>query len=127
MKQEDTVMSDSEQLNFAQTQGHGGAIATLNDKLRKQGTGGHIMVTRGVRSLPDFDVRGLLAAIAAYDAFDADNDPHGERDFGDLEIGGEDLLWKIDYYDLQDQFASPDPADPAVTSRVLTIMLASEY
>lgn len=104
-----------------------GEIAILNDELRKRGRGGHIMVTRGVRSLPTFEVVGLLAALAAYGAFDADNDPYGERDFGDLDIGGEELLWKIDYYDVLGRYASPDPTNPAVTMRVLTVMLSSEY
>jgi hypothetical protein len=85
------------------------------------------MITRGVRSLPAFDVVGLLAALCAYDAFDAENDPYGERNFGDLEIGGEELLWKIDYYDVLGRHASPDPANPAVTMRVLTVMLSNEY
>ena len=120
-------MNGSEQQCFNTSTPNADRIATLNDDLRKRGRGGHIMVTRGVRSLAAFDVLGLLAALAAYDAFDSDNDPYGERDFGDLEIGGTDLLWKIDYYDSLYQYASPDPADAAVTMRVLTVMLASEY
>lgn len=102
-------------------------IARLNDKLRKTATGGVIVITRGVRVLPTFSPTALLKALASYDRFDADNDPHGERDFGDLEVFGADLLWKIDYYDLEMRYGSEDPADPAQTTRVLTVMLASEY
>ena len=66
-------------------------------------------------------------AIAAFDAFTADNDPYGEHDFGAFEVGNDRLFWKIDYYDLSLTGHSPDAADPSVTTRVLTIMLAEEY
>ena len=39
----------------------------------------------------------------------------------------ETLFWKIDAYDRALEWGSPDPADPRVSRRVLTIMLASEY
>ena len=102
-------------------------IAQLNDALRKNGQGGVIMVTRGVRTLPGFQVTALLLMLQTTDGFDEDNDPHGERDFGDLDWRGISLLWKIDYYDIDMLYASSDPADAAVTKRVLTVMLASEY
>jgi hypothetical protein len=69
----------------------------------------------------------LLQALAGYSAFDTDNDPHRERDFGDLQLFGADLLWKIDYYEPSMNYGSNDPADPAQTRRVLTVLLASEY
>ena len=103
------------------------SIACLNDHLRQTGQGGVILATRGVRSLPCFDVSTLLAMLREYGEFDEDNDPHGEHDFGDLELDGHDLLWKIDYYDNDLLNGSPDPADASVTHRVLTVMLASEY
>ena len=103
------------------------AIAQLNDTLRKTGKGGTIMVTRGVSSLKGFDRTALTAALAAYDSFDADNDPHGERDFGDLTLFDADLLWKIDYYDKDRKFGSDDPADPNITTRILTVMLVTEW
>jgi hypothetical protein len=115
-----------EQVNIAQLS-RAEAIARLNDKLRKEGRGGQLVVTSGVYGLSGYDSRVLLRALAAYDAFDADNDPHGERDFGDIQVFGTDLLWKIDYYDLKLEYGSPDPADPDVTTRVLTVMLESEY
>lgn len=115
---EQTRVRDSERVQ---------TIARLNDNLRKRAMGGAIMVTRGVRLMPGFNVQALMVTLATYDAFDDDNDPYGEHDFGDLTHAGADLLWKIDYYDADLRFASPDPADPAVTQRVLTVMLAHEW
>jgi hypothetical protein len=103
-------------------------IAQLNDELRIRGRGGRIVMTRGVHALTGADVAELLRVLAAFDDFDADSDPHGERDFGLIDFAGSELLWKIDYYsDAELRFGSNDPADPFVTERVLTIMLAEEY
>ena len=120
-------MKASEQHCFDETTPRAERIARLNDRLRKTGLGGRIVVTRGVRSLPLFNTAELVAALSQYDRFDVDNDPHGERDFGDLDLAGAELLWKIDYYDKELVWASPDPADPDVTTRVMTFMLAEDY
>lgn len=120
-------MRGDEQVNCTQSLPRAEAIARLNDNLRKGGRGGQLVVTNGVYRLPGYDSRELLQALVDYDAFDADNDPHGERDFGDIQVFGTDLLWKIDYYDLKLEYGSADPADPDVTTRVLTIMLEQEY
>jgi hypothetical protein len=37
------------------------------------------------------------------------------------------IFFKIDHYDRQLSAHSPDPADPDVTRRVITIMLAEQY
>jgi hypothetical protein len=37
------------------------------------------------------------------------------------------IYFKIDYLDQTMSMHSPDPADPSVTPRVITIMLAEEY
>lgn len=103
-------------------------IARLNDALRKRGQGGIIMVTSGVRALPGFNVEELLQMLATYDKFDEDNDPHGEHDLGDIEWSdGTTLLFKLDYYDFDYAYHSPDPANPDVTKRVLTLLLQSEW
>lgn len=103
------------------------AIALQNDQLRKSGTGGSLMITQGVRRITGFDPAALTDALANYEGFDTDNDPHGERDFGDLTVWGYDLIWKIDYYDKDQNFGSDDPANPETTHRVLTVMLATEW
>ncbi len=53
------------------------AIARLNDALRREGVGGTIMVTRGGLAVTGCNSPELAEALAAYYAFDADNDPHG--------------------------------------------------
>ena len=85
------------------------------------------MITAGVEALPSDQRRSILAKVRAFDAFTEDNDPHEEHDFGVVEHGGVRCFWKIDYYDREMEMLSPDPADPSVTTRVLTIMLAEEY
>jgi len=105
---------------------HTAAIAALNDACRAEPGSGWVL-TPGVQALSKADLAKAVAAVSAFSDFSEANDPHGERDFGAFEVEGERLFWKIDYYDLDLCMASPDPADPAVTKRVLTLMLAQEY
>ena len=102
-------------------------IREFNDTLRRTGRGGRIVMTAGVSSLEDELITQVLLAVATFDAFNADNDPHGEHDFGAVQVQGHTVFFKIDYYDRDLLCHSPDPADPAVTSRVMTVMLAEEY
>ena len=100
-------------------------IRELNDEARKTLSNCRVMITRGVQALVNLDE--ILNAVRKFDEFNADNDPYNEHDFGKIEINGEVIFWKFDYYDLKYTYASPDAADETVTIRVLTIMLASEY
>lgn len=104
-----------------------GRIAALNDILRRSLTGGTLVFTAGIVALDRERQQVILDAIAAFDRFDADNDPHGEHDFDASEVAGERVFFKIDCFDRSGRFASPDPADASVTARVLTVMLAGEY
>ena len=119
-------------------------IARLNDLARgAMGVACTAVATVGFRSLPDADQSQVRELIETFDVFDEDNDPHGERDFGTIyQLGDgrwtterprmrdderERVFWKLDYYDRAMRFASDDAADPAITRRVLTIMLSDEY
>ncbi len=84
-------------------------------------------ITPGVRALGPFAVVAILRAMRSFDQFDEGNDPHSEHDFGAFEHGPDTIFWKIDCYDKALAYGSPDPADPSVTTRVITVMLASEY
>ena len=84
-------------------------------------------MTPGIAALGHQAVQRLVQTIATFDDFCTANDPHGEHDFGAFEFDGVQVFFKIDYYDKSLTFHSPDPADPAVTERIITIMLASEY
>ena len=119
-------------------------IAALNDRARQaMGVACTAVATVGFRSLPEADQSRVRELIETFDAFDEDNDPHGERDFGCVyQLGDgrwtterprvrdderERVFWKIDCYDRDLGFASEDAADPAITRRVLTVMLSDEY
>ena len=102
-------------------------IRALNDAFRRSLTGGKVMMTAGIAALSAAMQAKVLNEVRTFDAFTADNDPHGEHDFGNFEVDGRKIFWKIDYYDAAMEFGSEDPADPEKTTRVLTIMLASEY
>lgn len=121
-------MSDTETMPHAHFPSDRNAqIAYLNDQLRCHARGGQVAITYGVLDLPDGAAVMAIVKAGAYDDFNAENDPYGERDFGAFTLAGETLFWKIDYYDRDMRFASPDPVDPDVTIRLMTIMLASEY
>lgn len=102
-------------------------IRDLNDELRKTFSTGRVMLTSGVQALEESDRAELLHAVQQFNDFTAANDPYGEHDFGRVIVGGEGYFWKIDYFDNDLQYQSPDPADATVTTRVLTIMREDEY
>lgn len=69
----------------------------------------------------------IVQAMQKFRNFCPENDPYGEHDFGKISVEDGEYFWKIDYYDLDYRFLSPDAADPAVTRRVLTLMKTDEW
>ena len=102
-------------------------IAHLNDQHRQYIPMTETVLTKTVSHLRVEQLVELIEKVRLFNTFDEDNDPWGEHDFGAVEIQGETYYWKIDYYDVNYQYHSPDPSDPNVTKRVLTIMHKSEY
>lgn len=102
-------------------------IRDLNDAFRRSLSGGKVMMTAGIAALPVAVRVMVLEEARKFEAFTGDNDPYDEHDFGSFEVDGHKVFWKIDYDDANIQFGSEDPADPSRTTRVLTIMLKSEY
>ncbi len=77
-------------------------IRDLNDAFRRSFSGGKVVMTCGVAELPAMVKAAALTKVAECNEFAID-------------------------YDANCEFGSEDPADPAKTTRVLTLMLASEY
>lgn len=102
-------------------------IRALNDQLRQNFAEGVAVMTPGVAALGDEAVKRIVKTIAVFDDFCHANDPHEEHDFGAFDADGHMIYFKIDYFDRELSMHSPDPADAAVTQRVITIMLAEEY
>jgi hypothetical protein len=100
-------------------------IRDLNDRFRQTLSGGRVMLTCGIVGRDD--TQTILYLVQTFNNFTDGDDPYGEHDFGAFDQEGEKIFWKIDYYDAAMTAGSPDPADAAVTTRVLTVMLAEEY
>lgn len=101
-------------------------IRELNDRLRRTGIGGTVVLTRAVASLDEPDLKELLRLVREFDDFNRSNDPWGEHDFGEVVMNGIRFYWKLDSYDLSLEWASPDASDESVTRRVLTIMTGED-
>lgn len=111
-------------------------IAAQNDAFRRLILGttpvadapqGQFVMTRGVAALgPDAQLE-LTRRVAAFDGFDADSDPQGWHEMGVIEFEDMTVWFKIDLYDVDYQYGSPEPSDPEQTRRVLTLLLPSEY
>jgi len=86
-----------------------------------------VVHTQGIEAFSHDDRLEIYTAVAKFDDFTEDNDPHQEHDFGAFDFQGKKIFWKFDYYAHDLQHGSENPADPKQTMRVLTIMLASEY
>jgi hypothetical protein len=107
-------------------------IAALNDTLRRALIGrpdlGRVVLTRAAAQLPAPTLAAILHAVRGFSAFTPDNDPWCEHDCARLDVAGERVIWKIDYYaDSALDAGSEAPHDPARSYRVLTIMLAADY
>src|SRR6266581_3476385 len=88
---------------------------------------GTAVITTGVAALGHEVVARIFQTITVYDDFCSANDPYEEHDFGALDVDGHTIFFKIDYYDPTLTCHSSDPADPIITRRMITIMLAEEY
>ena len=102
-------------------------IAKLNDDFRKSFIGGEVLLSAGIAAMSSEDKANIVALVQNFYNFTPDNNPYSENDFGTFDYKDEKILWKIDYYDLNNQYHSENPANPDITNRILTIMTVYEF
>lgn len=101
------------------------AIRALNDRLRKTGEGGQIVIS------PAIQAKGAAFTAAATSklrelAFEGNEPRCNEHDFAVVHGLDETLLFKIDYLDPPLAFEAADSSDAAECIRVLTLMTDGE-
>ena len=97
-------------------------IIALNDQLRTTFKGGRVQMTRDFFEL-DARLRGrALWVMSRYNKFADDS----EHNFGVFIFAGYSFEWDIEYRGKDGTGTSIDPADPAVTFRVLTLFAAAD-
>ncbi|MDR3373405.1 MAG: DUF3768 domain-containing protein [Ancalomicrobiaceae bacterium] len=63
-------------------------LRALNDRLRRDGIGGRVMVTRGIACLGPQRQHTIVDAVRRFDDFGPRNDPYGEHDCAVVEVDG---------------------------------------
>ena len=97
-------------------------IIELNDELRTTFKGGRVQMTPAVCML-DAQLRGrALSTLSRYNKF-ADGEEH---DWGVFIFAGFSFEWHIEYRAKEGAGVSPDPADPGMTFRVLTLYVVND-
>ena len=132
-------------------------ISKQNDDFRTNLSKGTLCLTRGIRALGKENVAQIIHKVRLFNNFNENNDPYGEHEtslsfareerpqrrlvvrasrnakrsvaaqFGAFDYQGKKIFFKIDNYDTDFLFLSPDVTNPRVTNKVLTVMLAEEY
>lgn len=100
------------------------SVRARNDALRQTFTGGRVVLSPGVLSLPPQTNEEVLERVRSFSAFDAENDPH--HDFGRFDLAGVPYVFEVDCF-ARDIAASKDAIDTGKATRTLTIMRADEY
>ena len=102
-------------------------IAKLNDDFRKSFISGEVLLSAGIAAMSSEDKANIVSSVQNFNDFTPSNDVYGEHDFFSIDYKGNKIFAKIDYYDLNYEFMSENPANPDITNRVLTILLSCEY
>lgn len=106
-------------------------LARINDTIRMnlcklrcnvpvEGVFGHLVFTRNAIDILGDNIEVLLSAVATFNQFNDDNDPHKEHDFGKIELFDKTWFWKFDYYDRKLEYFGHH-------THVLTVMNAEDY
>lgn len=104
-------------------------IRELNDELRTLGTGKNIRAVMAGSLAHDTEEFQAAAtrAMRNFTDFNLGDDPYGQHDFGAFNVEGKRMMFKIDYFSLDEENASDHPEDPNVTIRVLSLFYADDY
>jgi hypothetical protein len=101
-----------------------GTVRGLNDRLRQTSTGGRVVLSPCVLSLPPEKVSELLDRVRTFTAFEPENEESHE--FGQFQLAGHAYCFELECVS-RSRDGSVNSGSAGKATRVLTVMRVDEY
>ena len=115
--------SNEEAKSLARVSARNSIVASLNDKCRKTQNPDNTYLCLSLIQRGDEFMKQALSQIADVSIPLAEEETDEEKGYGSTSVEGTKLSWSIDYFDLDEEDDSPDPADPKVTVRTMSVWI----
>lgn len=99
---------------------------TLNDHFRKTAKGGIVSISWGIHMLGRAEVDTIMKKLGGIEG-DRSCGADSEHDNGEITVSTRSIYWEINCYNKEFDDTSVDSTNPDQTTRLITLILGTEF